>query len=108
MFMLNKKMKSKRKIILNNSLKLFSEKGYEQTTIHDISTRSELAKGLIYHYFSSKESILDTIIYQGIPLNMEKLGIFGKDKIYPIEQVFYRIINVCSYYRAYWKITMLY
>ncbi len=97
-------MPSKREIILNHSLRLFSKKGYEQTTINEICGRSEVAKGLIYYYFPSKESILDTIIYEGIPQNIERFGILGSYKIYPIEQVLYRTIDVCCYYMAYWKI----
>lgn len=45
--------------IINAAAKLFSEKGYEETTMQDIMLLSGLSKGAIYHYFKSKQEILD-------------------------------------------------
>ena len=46
------------KKILDTSLKLFLEKGYEHTTIQDIvDNLGGLSKGAIYHHFKSKEDI---------------------------------------------------
>ncbi|GAA0069919.1 TetR/AcrR family transcriptional regulator [Clostridium sardiniense] len=48
--------------ILDASLKLFLEKGYEQTTIQDIINElGDLSKGAIYHHFKSKEDIIDAV-----------------------------------------------
>ena len=45
--------------ILDVSLKLFLEKGYDNTSIQDIINKlGGLSKGAIYHHFKSKESIL--------------------------------------------------
>nr|WP_206155035.1 TetR/AcrR family transcriptional regulator [Clostridium muellerianum] len=49
------------KQILDVSLKLFMEKGYEKTTIQDIVNNLGMSKGAIYHHFKSKEEIMDTI-----------------------------------------------
>ncbi len=46
--------------------KLFSEKGYEQTTIEDISKASEYSQRTIYVYYESKEDILYHIIEKGL------------------------------------------
>jgi AcrR family transcriptional regulator len=48
--------------ILNAAIKLFSEKGYNETTMQDIMLLSGLSKGAIYHYFKSKQEILDYYI----------------------------------------------
>lgn len=49
--------------ILDASLKLFLEKGYEKTTIQDIVDNLDgLTKGAIYHHFKSKEEILDAAL----------------------------------------------
>lgn len=45
--------------IINAAAKLFSEKGYEETTLQDIMLLSGLSKGAIYHHFKSKQEILD-------------------------------------------------
>lgn len=44
--------------ILEVSLRLFTEQGYDHTTIQDIVNALGLSKGAIYHHFSSKEEIL--------------------------------------------------
>lgn len=48
------------KRILDASLKLFLEKGYDHTTIQDIVDElGDLSKGAIYHHFKSKEEIIE-------------------------------------------------
>lgn len=46
------------KKILDVSMKLFLEKGYDNTTLSDIIRASGLSKGAIYHHFASKADIL--------------------------------------------------
>ncbi|GGM29973.1 TetR family transcriptional regulator [Paraliobacillus quinghaiensis] len=48
--------------ILNVSSKLFTTKGYDQTSIQDILTELGMSKGAIYHHFKSKEDILDAVM----------------------------------------------
>lgn len=43
--------------ILQVSLTLFSQKGYDKTTIQDIVVALGMSKGAIYHHFKSKEDI---------------------------------------------------
>lgn len=48
--------------ILDSALKLFLEKGYEQTTILDIvEGMGGLTRGAFYHHFKSKEEVLDAL-----------------------------------------------
>lgn len=47
--------------ILEVSLALFQEKGYEHTTIQDIVNALGMSKGAVYHHFKSKEDIYDRI-----------------------------------------------
>lgn len=54
--------------IIDVSKKLFIETGYSNTQIDDIAREAGIAHGLIYHYFKSKEEIL-----QNIAANMAKL-----------------------------------
>lgn len=49
------------KKILDVSFRLFREKGYDHTTIQDITDALGMSKGAVYHHFKSKEDILDKI-----------------------------------------------
>ena len=47
-----------RRHILDTSLALFREKGFEATTMRDIAGGSGLSLGSAYYYFKSKEAIV--------------------------------------------------
>lgn len=49
--------------IINAAWKLFSEQGYEQTTVEDIVYESGTSKGSFYHYFEGKDALLSTLSY---------------------------------------------
>ncbi len=53
---------SRRKPILRNAARLFSEKGYRGTTVDDIVQATGIAKGTFYIYFKSKEDLLIEVI----------------------------------------------
>jgi len=49
--------------ILETSLRLFVEKGYEETTVLDIvANLGGLTRGAFYHHFKSKEEVLDAVL----------------------------------------------
>ena len=52
--------------LIQIALDQFLEKGYENTTITDLQKAFGLTKGGMYHYFSGKEEILDTVIEKGL------------------------------------------
>lgn len=56
----------KRSEILDAAIKLFSEKGFERTTVDEIATKANVGKGTIYLYFENKEHIFLTIIEEGM------------------------------------------
>lgn len=55
-----------REQILKAAEKLFSEKGYVQTTIDDISKASAYSRRTIYAYYENKEDILHHIVEKGL------------------------------------------
>ncbi len=66
--------KTKRKIF-EASMKLFAEKGYEATSIEEITATVGVAKGTLYYHFSSKEEIFDFLIEEGIKLLQNSVDI---------------------------------
>ncbi|WP_270167358.1 TetR/AcrR family transcriptional regulator [Paenibacillus sp. SYP-B4298] len=48
--------------ILDVSARLFTEKGYEKTSIQDIIAALGMSKGAIYHHFKSKEDLLAAVM----------------------------------------------
>lgn len=50
--------RSKRQRLLTESLRLFREKGFEQTTVAEITSAAGVAKGTFFNYFPTKEEVL--------------------------------------------------
>jgi TetR/AcrR family transcriptional regulator, fatty acid metabolism regulator protein len=51
----------KRRTILDAAVRVFARQGFHTCRVSDIADEAGVAYGLVYHYFSSKEEILDTL-----------------------------------------------
>jgi TetR/AcrR family fatty acid metabolism transcriptional regulator len=51
----------KRQLILDAAVRVFARKGYHTCRVGDIAEEAGVAHGLLYHYFDSKEELLETI-----------------------------------------------
>jgi TetR/AcrR family fatty acid metabolism transcriptional regulator len=47
--------------ILRAAAAVFAARGYEATRVHDIAAEAGVAYGLVYHYFGSKDRLLQTV-----------------------------------------------
>lgn len=59
--------KTKRKIF-ETAMQLFADKGYEATSIEEITATVGVAKGTLYYHFSSKEEIFNFLVEEGMKL----------------------------------------
>ena len=64
----------RRQEILDTALKLFWEKGYEKTSMTEIAQAMQVAQGLCYRYFPSKEAL--PVVRQDfrLPVRVHPLG----------------------------------
>lgn len=61
-------MKKTKRKIFETSMRLFSEKGYDATSIEEITAVTGVAKGTLYYHFSSKEEIFNFLVEEGMKL----------------------------------------
>ena len=59
--------KTKRKLF-TTAIKLFAEKGYENTGIEEITAVAGFAKGSLYYHFGTKEDLFDLLLEEGSKL----------------------------------------
>lgn len=57
-------------LVLDVSIRLFNELGYDKTTMSKISAETGLSNGSIYHLFSGKDEILRQIYYRNINISL--------------------------------------
>ena len=56
-----RKKQETRQSLMESALRLFSEHGYDATTVKDITDAADVAKGTFFNYFDTKEAILPAI-----------------------------------------------
>jgi AcrR family transcriptional regulator len=54
-------IEEKRRLILDAAVRVFARKGYHDSRVGDIAKDAGVAYGLVYHYFHSKEAVLDAV-----------------------------------------------
>lgn len=73
-------MANKKEFILDTAEKMFVEQGFDQTSIAQILDATQIAKGTLYYYFTSKEEIMDAIIERLIDQSFEQVRIWVEQK----------------------------
>jgi TetR/AcrR family fatty acid metabolism transcriptional regulator len=54
----------KRRLILDAAVRVFATRGFHHCRVSDVADEAGVAYGLVYHYFSSKEEILNTLFLE--------------------------------------------
>ena len=54
----------KRRLILNAAVRVFARQGFHACRVSDIADEAGVAYGLVYHYFASKDEVLDTLFLE--------------------------------------------
>ena len=54
----------KRRLILDAAVRVFAQQGFNQCRVSDIADEAGVAYGLVYHYFRSKDEVLDTLFLE--------------------------------------------
>lgn len=51
----------RRRALLDAAVRVFARRGYHASRVGDIAEEAGVAHGLLYHYFASKEEVLETV-----------------------------------------------
>lgn len=71
--------------LLAAATRLFAEQGYDRTSVQEIVEAAGVTKGALYHYFGSKEDLLQEVYARVLRLQQERLDAFA-DADAPVEQ----------------------
>ncbi len=64
----------KRRVILDAAVKVFARRGFTQCRVSDIADEAGVAYGLLYHYFRSKDEVLDTLFLERWEVMVDLIG----------------------------------
>jgi TetR/AcrR family fatty acid metabolism transcriptional regulator len=62
----------KRRLILDAAVRVFARGGYHGSRVGDIATEAGVAHGLLYHYFSSKDEVLESVFRENFGELLER------------------------------------
>jgi AcrR family transcriptional regulator len=97
----------RRNEILDAALRLVYTKGYEQMSIHDILAELNISKGAFYHYFDSKQALLEAMIERMAKQVTDFLVPIVQDEHLPAPEKLQRVFDVAARWKADRKEAML-
>ena len=81
-------MKDKRAHIIDTALQLFSEQGFEGTSIRDIAEKASVNVAMVNYYFGSKEKLFEKLVEYKSAVTRGLLDEISKNKaLSPIEKI---------------------
>jgi TetR/AcrR family transcriptional regulator, fatty acid metabolism regulator protein len=64
----------KRRLILDAAVRVFARQGFHTCRVSDIADEAGVAYGLVYHYFQSKDEVLDTLFLERWNVMLEAIA----------------------------------
>jgi TetR/AcrR family fatty acid metabolism transcriptional regulator len=81
----------KRRLILDAAIRVFARKGFHHCRVSDVADEAGVAYGLVYHYFDSKEEILNRLFTERWQLMLDAIveidarrDVPARDKLYEV------------------------
>jgi TetR/AcrR family transcriptional regulator, fatty acid metabolism regulator protein len=80
----------KRRLILDSAIHVFADQGFHHCRVSDVADEAGVAYGLVYHYFDSKEEILNQLFSERWQLMLDAITeidsrqIPARDKLYMV------------------------
>jgi TetR/AcrR family transcriptional regulator, fatty acid metabolism regulator protein len=86
----------KRQLILDAAVRVFAHKGYHTSRVGDVAEEAGVAYGLLYHYFASKEEVLETIFRDtwtqmlGTVRSVQEAGVPAREQLRKVAEIVLR------------------
>src|SRR5438445_632412 len=77
----------KRRLILDAAVRVFARQGFPTCRVSDMADEAGVAYGLVYHYFASKEEILDTLFLERWGLMLDAIAEADRRRSSPREKL---------------------
>jgi TetR/AcrR family fatty acid metabolism transcriptional regulator len=78
----------KRRLILDAAVRVFARQGFNGCRVSDIADEAGVAYGLVYHYFRSKDEVLDTLFLERWNVLLEAIRETDRQDISPREKLY--------------------
>jgi TetR/AcrR family fatty acid metabolism transcriptional regulator len=89
----------KRRMILDAAVVAFAKKGFHACRVSDIADEANVAYGLVYHYFRSKDEVLDTLFTERWDMLLAFISETGRQRVPPREKLHAIAAAIIDFYR---------
>ena len=83
----------KRRLILDAAIHVFARKGFHRCRVSDVADEAGVAYGLVYHYFVSKEQILNTLFTERWQVMLDAIVEIDRDQQLAAREKLYAIAS---------------
>jgi len=66
-------VEDKRRQLLDAAVRVFARKGFHASRVGDIAEEAGVAHGLLYHYFDSKDQLLETVFHENWSVLLDRI-----------------------------------
>jgi AcrR family transcriptional regulator len=66
-------VEDKRRQLLDAAVRVFARKGFHASRVGDIAEEAGVAHGLLYHYFKSKDQVLEAVFHENWSVLLERI-----------------------------------
>ena len=66
-------VEEKRRQILDAAVRVFAHKGFHTSRVGDIAEEAGVAHGLLYHYFESKDQLLEAVFHENWTVLLDRI-----------------------------------
>jgi AcrR family transcriptional regulator len=67
-------VEDKRRQLLDAAVRVFARKGFHASRVGDIAEEAGVAHGLLYHYFTSKDEVLEAVFHENWSVLLERIA----------------------------------
>lgn len=90
--------------LLRAALELFAEEGFSSTSMRAIAKAAGVSPGLSYHYYPSKESLLQAILAQGAADVFSTFTTAGGDTELTLPVLLNNIVSLVKTKKEFWRL----
>ena len=81
----------KRRLILDAAITVFARKGFHHCRVSDVADEAGVAYGLVYHYFNSKEEILNELFLERWQIMLDAISEIDRKQEVPARDKLYMV-----------------
>ena len=83
----------KRRMILDAAITVFARRGFNHCRVSDVADEAGVAYGLVYHYFDSKDQILDTLFTERWQIMLDAIVAIDQENDLPAREKLYMVAS---------------